>query len=81
MPKVSLQAHFDGEKIVLDEPMDLPVDTRLVVTVLQPHVEDDADAEEAWLRAAAGSDAFAFLADDAEDIYTAEDGEPFSDAL
>jgi hypothetical protein len=40
-----------------------------------------ADSEEAWLRAAASSDAFAFLADPAEDIYTTADGEPFRDAV
>ena len=33
----------------------------------------------ARLSAAAASDAFAFLADRAEDIYTAADGEPFRD--
>ena len=37
--------------------------------------------EETWLRAASSSDAFAFLADPAEDIYTAADGEPFRDAV
>jgi hypothetical protein len=41
----------------------------------------DADSEDAWLRAAASSDAFAFLADPAEDIYTMADGEPFRDAV
>ena len=35
------------------------------------------DFEGAWLRSAAASDAFAFLADRAEDIYTATDGEEF----
>ena len=43
--------------------------------------EEDADSEEAWLRAASSSDAFAFLADPGEDIYTAVDGEPFRDAV
>ena len=32
-PKI-LRAHFDGEKIVLDEPADLQPDTNLIVTVL-----------------------------------------------
>lgn len=40
----------------------------------------DGAAKPAWWRAAAASDAFAFLADPAEDIYTPEDGEPLRDA-
>ncbi len=76
MPTVTLQAHFDGEHIVLDEPFDLPVHTPLMVTLLPAPVQTEPDSEEAWLRAVAASDAFAFLADPAEDIYTSEDGEP-----
>ena len=41
----------------------------------------DADSENAWLRSATPSEAFAFLADPAEDIYTATDGEPFRDVV
>jgi hypothetical protein len=76
---VALQAHYDGKHIVLDEPYDLPPNASLMVTVLPP--ASDADSEEAWLRAASSSDAFAFLADPAEDIYTKADGEPFRDAV
>lgn len=79
MPTVILQAHYDGEHIVLDEPYDLPANASLMVTVLPS--TSDADSEDTWLRAAASSDALAFLADPAEDIYTAADGEPFRDAL
>ena len=79
MPTVALQAHYDGERIILDEPFDLPTDAPLIVTVL-PAVSEP-ETEEAWLRAAASSDAFAFLAESAEDIYTPEDGEPFRDAV
>ena len=79
MPTVALQAHFDGQRIVLDEPYDLPANAPLVVTVLPS--SPDADAEDTWLRAAAASDAFAFLADPAEDIYRPTDGEPFRDAV
>ncbi|MEO8352971.1 MAG: hypothetical protein ABI680_14655 [Chthoniobacteraceae bacterium] len=78
MPTVALQAHFDGERIVLDEPYDLPANADLIVTLLPS--KSDVDSEEAWLRAAATSEAFAFLADPSEDIYTAADGEPFRDA-
>ena len=79
MPAVTLQAHYDGRHIVLDEPYDLPANASLMVTVLPS--SSDTDSEEAWLRAASSSDAFAFLADPAEDIYTLVDGEPCRDAL
>jgi hypothetical protein len=79
MPTVALHAHYDGHRIVLDEPYDLPANANLIVTVLPP--SSDADSEEVWLRAASTNDAFAFLADPAEDIYTAADGEPFCDAV
>jgi hypothetical protein len=78
MPAVTLQAHYDGRHIVLDEPYDLPANASLMVTVLPSPA--DKDSEEAWLRAASSSDAFSFLADPAEDIYTLEDGSPLRDA-
>ncbi len=34
MPTVALQAHYDGEHIVLDEPYDLPPHASLMVTLL-----------------------------------------------
>ena len=77
MDSVTLQAHYDGKRIILDEPFDLPPDAPLMVTVLSTPLEPESHSEEAWLRAMASSDAFDFLADPAEDIYTAEDGEPF----
>ena len=78
MPTVALRAHYDGEHIILDEPYDLPPNSALIVTLLPS--QPDEDSEEVWLRAASSSDAFAFLADPAEDIYAATDGEPFGDA-
>ena len=62
-----------------DEPFYLPAHAPLIVTVLPAAA--DTEAEEVWLRVAASSDAFAFLADPAEDIYTLTDGEPFRDAV
>ena len=79
MPTTSLQAHFDGEHIVLDERFDLPVNARLMVTVL-PEAAGAEESEEAWLRAIASSESFKFLADPAEDIYSPEDGEAFDHA-
>jgi len=75
VPTVTLQAHYDGRHIILDEPYDLPPNAHLIVTLLPSSSE--TDSEEAWLRAASSSDAFAFLADPAEDIYSVADGEPF----
>ncbi len=46
MSTVSIPAHFDGERILLDEPVELEPDTKLIVTILPKH-----DAErEFWLR-------------------------------
>ncbi len=81
MATVAIQAHYDGERIILDEPFEIPAHAPLIVTVLPAVSEPNADAEEVWVRATASSDAFAFLADPAEDIYTVEDGEPFRDAV
>ena len=36
MPALTLKAHFDGERIQLDEPFDLPINAALMVTVLAP---------------------------------------------
>ena len=46
MSNVSIPAHFDGERILLDEPIELEPNTKLIVTVLG---EDDAE-HESWLR-------------------------------
>jgi len=78
MPTVALRAHYDGERIILDEPYELLANSSLMVTVLP--VSPDGDSENNWLRAAMSSDAFAFLADPAEDIYAITDGKPFCDA-
>ena len=79
MPTIALQAHYDGEHIVLDEPYDLPPNANLMVTLLPS--TSDTDSEDAWLRAAVSSKAFAFLNDPAENIYKPTDGEPFRDAV
>ena len=43
MPTVSLKAHYDGKTIRLDEPFDLPPNTRLMVTVLPPMTDMDRE--------------------------------------
>ena len=46
---VSIPAHFDGERILLDEPVELERNARLLVTVLP----NDNDERESWLRLSA----------------------------
>jgi hypothetical protein len=65
-----------GRRIVLDEPLPGSGEGRVRVIVF---LDEDADfGETEWLRAASGSSAFAFLADEPE-LYTLGDGEPFHD--
>ena len=44
MPAVSLNAHFDGQHIQLDEPFELPRNAQLLVTVLKPSLLDEQRA-------------------------------------
>ena len=46
MNAISIPAHFDGERILLDKPVELELNTKLIVTVLP---KQDAERE-AWLR-------------------------------
>jgi hypothetical protein len=47
MDTVTLRAHFDGERILLDEPFELERNTKLIVI---PLPQDQPDAErEVWL--------------------------------
>ena len=46
---VSIPAHFDGERILLDEPVELERNARLLVTVLP----NNNDERESWLRLSA----------------------------
>ena len=68
-------------QIRLDEPLPEVGSNRVRVIVMLPPaafaLENEITSEEAWLHAAADSEAFAFLADPAEDIYSPEDGQPF----
>lgn len=45
MDTISIHAHFDGERILLDEPIELEANTKLIVTVLPK----DNGEREAWL--------------------------------
>jgi hypothetical protein len=68
MPSVTLKAHYDGERIQLDEPFDLPRNALLLVTVLSP--EGDGDPV-AWLAASSAGLARAFGENEPE--YTQAD--------
>jgi len=46
MNAISIPAHFDDERILLDKPVELELNTKLIVTVLP---KQDAERE-AWLR-------------------------------
>ena len=70
MPSRSLKAHFDGVTVQLDEPCDLPPDTPLVVTVLNPGEALEADRAE-WFEMAKQSLARAYGEDEPE--YTDDD--------
>lgn len=48
MTTVALSAHYDGEKIQLDEPYQLPENARLVIVVLPQEAE-----RQEWSRLAA----------------------------
>ena len=70
MAAVSLQAHFDGTRIQLDEPFELPANCRLIVTVL-PSDESFEPWREDWLRLSAQGLAAAY--GDDEPAYTDAD--------
>ena len=69
MSTLALSAHYDGEKIQLDEPCQLPENARLVVVVLP---NDDERGE--WSRLAAQQLAKAY--GETEPEYTASDLRP-----
>jgi hypothetical protein len=56
MNPISIPAHFDGERILLDEPVELEPDARLMVTIL-PNGNGERNS---WLRVSAArlSDAY-----------------------
>jgi hypothetical protein len=62
MPAITIQAHYDGHSIQLDEPVELAPNARLLVTVLEP--TDDTRAD--WANLAADGLARAFGDDEPE---------------
>ena len=43
MNTIHLKAHYDGEKILLDEPFTIEPDTKLIVTVLPKHMDEERE--------------------------------------
>ena len=70
MPTVSLQAHFDGERIQLDEPYKLSANSRLIVTVL-PEDESFEQWRVDWYRFSMAGLARAY--DDDEPEYSLDE--------
>jgi len=62
MPLLSIQAHYDGVQVLLDENVTLRRNSRLLVTVLEESDED----REGFLRMAASSLAGAYADDEVE---------------
>jgi len=62
----ALKAHFDGEKITLDEPFDLPIGIPLIVTV--PSLQEERDEWDAF-----ALNALARAYSDDEPQYTLDD--------
>ena len=46
MPMIAVSAHFDGERIRLDEPFDLKPNTKLIVTILAE--KEPGSDHESW---------------------------------
>jgi hypothetical protein len=63
MKVVTLKAHFDGEKICLDEPFKLMRDAKLLVTVVPDSVEEE---RQAWLAASQAGLARAYNEDESD---------------
>lgn len=66
------QLQLDGE-LPVDGPM------RVRVIVLYPLQDDFTETE--WLKGVSQSPSFHFLKDSREDIYSLEDGQPFTDEV
>jgi len=66
----TLHAHYDGERIVLDEPFDLPENARLLVTL----ISEEGGERVSWTSLAAENLARAY--GEAEPDYTVADLRP-----
>ncbi len=67
----------EQRQLRLDAPLPILGPSRVRVLILVPDAGEIDEA--AWLRAGATNPSFDFLKDQAEDIYTRSDGQPFHD--
>lgn len=75
MKAVEIMGNVDNEGFLkLEKPLALK-NRRVKVIILLP--EDELLDDALWLQAATSNNAFDFLNDEAEDIYSLEDGKPF----
>ncbi len=63
MENITLQAHYDGRQVLFDEPVELPPNTRLLVTVVQP---SGAEEDQEWQNFSAENLAAGYSADEPE---------------
>ena len=72
MKTISVTAHFDGEHILLDEPLDLKPDEKLIVTVLPEQDNERQDIErDTWHQLSKENLARAYA--DGEEEYSLND--------
>ena len=73
MATLMLKAHFDGQQIRLDQPVELAKDALLTVIVHDPDAELAAEREDLYRM---GEEALARCYGDDEPEYTIEDARP-----
>ncbi len=69
MRTITLPAHFDGDRIVLDEPFEFEPNAKLIITVLPPQHQSDAERDD-WANLAMQGLARAYGEDEPE--YTVD---------
>jgi hypothetical protein len=65
----------EKRRLRLDTPLPITGPSRVKVIILVPDTDEIQETE--WLKSASTNEAFAFLKEDAENVYTKEDGKPF----
>jgi hypothetical protein len=62
MENITLRAHYDGKRILLDDKIDLPANTKLLITVIQP----SDSQQDSWHDLSLQGLAFAYADDEPE---------------
>lgn len=77
MKAIEINSKTDKEgHLKIDYQLDTTNSNVRVLILLEDN--SDADEEEAWMDSISKNPAFEFLEDESEDIYSLNDGEPFS---